>query len=47
MLHDDLNDLIIDNVKAVEKNAVAEEMKKYLKNQVKPLIVKLFQEYEI
>jgi hypothetical protein len=46
ILSDDLNDMIIDEVKATEKNKTADIMKKWLKKSVKPKIIEIFKHLE-
>jgi len=39
ILSDDLNDMVIDDVKATEKNKIADLMKKWLKKNVKAKVI--------
>ena len=42
ILSDDLNDMIIDEVKATEKNKTADLMKKWIKKNAKAKIIEVF-----
>lgn len=46
VLNDDLTDMIIDDVKATEKNKCGSEMKKWLKKNVKDEVIKVFKQME-
>ena len=46
VLSDDLNDMIIDDVKAVEKNKVGEMLKKELKKNIKKQMIQIFKSLE-
>ena len=46
MLSDDLNDMVIDDVKAVEKNKTGELMKKELKKNAKKHMIQMFKSLE-
>jgi len=44
-MNDNLDDLIVEEIKATEKNTVATQMKAWLKKNVKDQVVKIFLEY--
>ena len=46
VLSDDLNDMVIDDVKAVEKNKVGEMLKKELKKNIKKQMIQTFKGLE-
>ncbi len=46
VLNDDLNDMIIDDIKATQKNKAGDELKKYLKKNAKEAIMKVFKSFE-
>jgi activator of HSP90 ATPase len=46
ILSDDLNDLIIDEVKATEKNKAADALKKWIKKNAKASIIEVFKHLE-
>jgi hypothetical protein len=43
-LSDDLNDLVIQEVKATEKNSCGEEIKKWIKKNAKAKIIEAFKQ---
>ena len=45
-MNDDLNDIIIDDIKATEKNKCGSEMKKWVKKFAKEQVIKVFREME-
>jgi hypothetical protein len=45
-LSDDLNDMIVDDVKATEKNKTADLIKKWIKKNVKAKIIEVFKHLE-
>jgi hypothetical protein len=45
-LSDDLNDMVIEDVKTTEKNKTAELIKKWVKKNVKAKIVEVFRHLE-
>lgn len=46
ILSDDLSDMIIDEVKATEKNKTGDLMKKWIKKNAKPRIIEVFKHLE-
>jgi predicted transcriptional regulator len=46
ILSDDLNDMIVDDVKATEKNKTAELLKKWIKKNAKAKIIEVFKHLE-
>lgn len=42
ILSDDLNDLVLEDIKATEKNKCGEEIKKWIKKNAKPKIISAF-----